>query len=340
MKVELLSPQYEALYEDYVNSQENAMIYYSLKFRDFLTKLTGCQPLYYIALKDGEIAGVLPLMQKDGSLGKVINSLPYYGSNGGIFSEDQEAKKLLRDHYVALTKQPEIAAATLIENPLTDNHIVKDLPCDESDYRIGQFTKLEKNYQDLENLMTLFHYKTRNMIRKALKADVEISVENDQFHFLEATHQENMQAIGGMAKSPQFFQAIQNTLTPDKHFKLYIAKHQGKPIAALLNLYYNNVVEYYTPVIVKDFRSSQPLSLIIAQAMLDASQQGFVWWNWGGTWVSQEGVYKFKSRWGTQDINYHYYITINNKDIYKTSREKLLSEYANFYVIPFNKLEK
>ena len=30
--------------------------------------------------------------------------------------------------------------------------------------------------------------------------------------------------------------------------------------------------------------------------------KGFHYWNWGGTWQSQEGVYSFKNRWNVNGI--------------------------------------
>ena len=99
------------------------------------------------------------------------------------------------------------------------------------------------------------------------------------------------------------------------------------------------MVEYYTPVIINEYRSLQPLSLLITQAMFDASNLGFNWWNWGGTWQTQQGVYKFKSRWNTLDFEYNYYVKVNNKDLYFISKESLLKEYEGFYVFPFSKLK-
>lgn len=49
-------------------------------------------------------------------------------------------------------------------------------------------------------------------------------------------------------------------------------------------------------------------------------------------WLTQDGVYKF----GAVD---KYFIKINNENIYNSSKEELLNEYDNFYVIPFDKLK-
>lgn len=341
MKVILLTAERFEAYEKYVSTHQAGMLYYSLKFRDFLQRQTGSASQYYIALdKDEQVRGILPLMMKNGPLGMVINSLPYYGSNGGILADSPEAKKALLEKYIEIVKGENCAAATLIENPLDKDYPYEQIQHDELDFRIGQISNISGSFKDLEDIMIRFHSKTRNLIRKAIKSNIIIEIDNDQFEFLEKTHNDNMNSIGGLAKGADFFQNVQSIFKAGTDYNLYTAKMNGELIAATLVFYYGSVVEYYTPVIVKEFRSFQPLSLIIASAMLEASTRGYKWWNWGGTWQSQDGVYDFKSKWGTVDINYNYYVTVNNKDIYNASKKDLLEHYSGVYVVPFNKINE
>ena len=191
-----------------------------------------------------------------------------------------------------------------------------------------------------ENLMESFHYKTRNMIRKAQKSDIDIIIDNSAFEFLELTHKENMEAIGGKAKSSYFFEIIKKYFKENIDYNIYVAKKDGVYISAMLVFYYNKVVEYFTPVVKVEYRSFQPLSLLIFQAMIDNANKKFKWWNWGGTWLSQDGVYRFKNRFGAVDKEYKYFIKVNNQDIYDSTKEELLKEYENFYTIPFERLIK
>ncbi|WP_286755663.1 peptidoglycan bridge formation glycyltransferase FemA/FemB family protein [Roseivirga sp. UBA838] len=338
MEIKFLTSELHDEYEEFVSNDPNSLIYHSVKFKRFLESLLGCRAHYIVALDKRKVVGVLPLMVANGPLGKVVNSLPFYGSNGGVLAKSVEVANELIEKYSHFLVENNIAASTIVENPLDREYNYLQLKADENDYRIGQFTKIEGMFNDLEELMTLFHFKTRNTIRKSIKSGVFVGVENDAFQFLEETHKENMVSIGGLAKPPKFFQTIQEVFESDKDYRIYIARYEGAPIAALLVLYYNQCVEYYTPVVVKEFRHLQALSLIICTAMLDASKEGFEMWNWGGTWPSQDGVYQFKSRWGTEDYRYDYYINIRNMDIYKADRKMLLEEYAGFYVLPFDKL--
>jgi len=63
-----------------------------------------------------------------------------------------------------------------------------------------------------------------------------------------------------------------------------------------LLFYYGKTIEYFTPVFRNEYRSYQPMSLLIYQAMVDGAKAGYERWNWGGTWENQEGVYRFKSK--------------------------------------------
>ncbi|MEB3286055.1 MAG: GNAT family N-acetyltransferase [Vampirovibrionales bacterium] len=338
MKVVLLSPELADAYEGFLKEEPDALLYHSLRYRSFLEALLGASSEYWLVLdNEDQIAGVLPLMRASGSLGDVLNSLPYYGSNGGILASSVQAEDSLRQHYNQLILAETVAAATLIANPMKSAGQVEGLSHTVTDYRIGQLTSLKN--QSIESLLGYFDGSTRRNIKKAERSGVTVSINNTAWSFLEECHQENMASIGGNAKSHQFFQLVPRYFRANHDYKLYVAEIEGKPVAGLLLFYYNQVIEYYTPVIRQDYRTEQPLAYLIFEAMKDGLQQGYHWWNWGGTWPTQEGVYRFKKKWGAQDLKYMYYVQINNPALYEQSPEELLREYPGFYLLPFEALK-
>lgn len=340
MIVELLTEDKILAYEDFLKTHKASMIYYSFKFKRFLEKQTSSESMYFVAIDDYDnIQGILPLMVKSGPFGKVLNSLPFYGSNGGILAHVEKAKDLLIDKYLEIANSGEYVSATLIENPLDKEYPYNRIKPDETDFRIGQLTNIKGEFGDLEELMIRFDSKTRNIIRKAIKSNVEVKIENDQMDFLRNTHFDNMQSIGGLAKESSFFQNVLDSFDFGKDCDIYVARINNIPIAATLVFYYGKVIEYYTPVIVREYRSYQPLSLIISTAMFNSSALGFEWWNWGGTWQSQGGVYDFKSKWGTEDREYIYHVSILKKELYNYSKHDFLKYYSGFYVLPFSSLK-
>ena len=336
--VERFDRKFEFEYENFIIKNGFSMMYHSIKYAYFLTSLIKAKPYYLVAREDEEINGVLPLMYIDGKYGRVLNSLPYYGSNGSILSSTEVAKKLLIDKYNEVINKKNIASSTIITNPFDKKFDSSLINYNNLDVRIGQITEIQFNESHEKNILQKIHYKTRNTIRKAIKSNVEVYIENSKLDAIYKIHKKNMNDIGGLPKQIEILDSIRRTYTSNDDYKVYVAKLGKKIIAGLLVFYFKDTVEYYMPVVKKDYRNIQPLSLIIFRAMIDASINGFKYWNWGGTWESQKGVYLFKKRWGTKTENYYYLNNVVNEEIYSCDKEFLLNEYQSFYVIPFKKL--
>ena len=297
-----------------------------------------------------KLIGYFPLAFKHNNLyGTVCNSLPFYGSNGGMIVEDDEnqntTRKLLLNEFNNLISSKKCVAYTVISNPLDasgDNWLRENIPHNLVDERVGQITHFPSNSNiNIElDLLNLFEDPRPRNIRKAQKEGVKVYVSNtkEELNFLYKTHYDNITAINGIAKDKRFFDLLSEKFTDDE-YKIYIAEYNGEKIAALLIFFYNKTVEYFTPAVVEKYRNLQPTVLIIYQAMLDAVVNGYKNWNWGGTWLSQGGVYDFKKKWGTKDYPYFYYTKIIDEKIYKLSKEILLNEYPYFFVLPFSALK-
>lgn len=337
LSAELLTDRHHEAYNAFLTSLDDSLLYYSLEYKAFLEELLGCHSHYCIALEDAEVVGILPVMERAGPWGKVLNSLPFYGSNGGIIARSRDVCDLLAKTFDELASKDDVAAATMIEHPLhllSDSSIRHDLV----DERIGQVTPLDDLAESPAFLYGRIDGAARRNIRKAERCGVEVCVDNSAVGFLRTVHTENMRAIDGKAKSLRFFETFPKYFEAGLDYNIYLASRAGEPIAALLLFYFNRTVEYYTPVVVSEHREHQPTALILRTAMIDAAKRGFLYWNWGGTWRSQEGVWRFKNKWGAKDRPYRYYIKVNDSDILYRSRDDLLTRYADFYVVPFDQL--
>jgi hypothetical protein len=339
MRIRSLTPELAGEYEAFVLSRPETLLYQSWRYQCLLTELLGCSQYGLVALvDDGRIVAALPLMSMEGTYGRVLNSMPFFGSNGGLIGNDPIALAGLKEAYNAIAQTVGVAVSTVIDNPLSTNSAV-DLVHDLVDHRIGQFTPLPQSGDVKVDLMQSFHYKTRNMIRKAEKVGVTVCVDNDAMSFLIKTHKENMRKVGGMTKPNRFFEKLPKFFKEGRDYRIYVASLSGEFVAAVLVFFYNRTVEYYTPVIRNEFRETQALSAAIFSAMCDAAKEGFSYWNWGGTWPSQEGVYRFKSRWGTMDIPYNYFTRVFDPAVLSAPRQQIQDAYPYFFTVPFSKLK-
>jgi hypothetical protein len=350
MRVEFLEEYSEAEYDHFLLKSNTTLLYASNKFRKFLKDFLGADDYYLlVSNRHGEIIGILPtfLMRND-KCGNILNSLPFYGSIGGIIEHHTkyEVKKILLNAFDDLAKSHNCMCSTIITSPFETNidFYQSAIQFDYRDERIGQLTRLPQGGEEIsETLLSRFESVRRRNIRKAIKKGVSIQDgnKNKALEFLADTHVENIRAINGIPKPKRFFELLKKYFEYGSDYRISIAIKDSVPIAGLLLFYFNKTVEYYTPAVVEEFRGVQPLSLLIFEAMKDAARRGFEWWNWGGTWHNQRSLYDFKKRWGTEDSPYYYYVKTYNdlSDIRKLSISEILKEYPYFYVIPFSQFE-
>lgn len=336
MEIVRVSKENENLYSDFVAKHPKALFYYELRYRDLLKKLLNCGDEYYVLMDGDEVKAVLPMLYKEGIYGRIYNSLAYYGANGSILAENELFyDELLNAYNKVITKA---AASTYIENPLDIHEKKPDF--DYISERVCLFNEFN-NVTDENTLMDQFEPVRRRNVRKAIKEDIIVEIDNSilAIEFLYDTHHENMNAIGGKIKSFDFFSTFSKYYKHGQDFNLYVAKYEGKYIGALLVFYFNDIVEYYTPVIVEEYRNKQPLALLIFQCMKDAISKNYLYFNWGGNGVGLNSVYDFKKKWGAMDYRYNYYVKINNQHILNANLKELQEDYDNFFVVPFDILK-
>jgi hypothetical protein len=338
VNVQLLTPEDDEAYERHLARHACALFYQSPRYRDFLRALLGCESHYLGVVEGGEIVGSLPLMYADTPAGRVWNSLPYYGSNGGVLADSPEAERALVGAYNELARAPGTLAATVVGNPLAAGH-PKGIAHDLTDYRIGQLTPLPAGADDpWEALMAAVDSSARRNVRRAQAEGITVERDPGEVDALRRMHQENMAAIGGLPKSGRFFELFPGCFRPGTDYELWVARKDGAPVAALLAFYYGGTAEYFTPATDAEHRSLQALPLIVMTAMSDAARRGYRWWNWGGTWGVQTGVYRFKKKWAAEDRRYEYLTALNDPSLLERDREELLALAPGFFVVPFHAL--
>jgi hypothetical protein len=335
IQVDALAPSESDAWDDFLRSTPAGLIYHSTRYRDLLVDHLGCEAEYLVARDGDRITGVLPVMWAESEGRRVANSLPFYGSHGGPLASDAEAEAALVEAWNERATDSSTTGATLIANPFLDHE--PSVSHDLVDERISQVTPLPAG-ADAEAVMALIDSSARRNARKAERAGIAVESDPSAWSDLHEIHAENMSAIGGLAKERSFFEAVPRHLRPGEDFDIWVARLDGRTISALLVMHFGETTEYYTPATRHENRSDQPLALILVEAMVNAAKRGSRMWNWGGTWTSQDGVYRFKHKWGAEDGRYRYFTQVNDRSILKSSPEELLERFPHFFVVPFSAL--
>lgn len=354
MEIDILTEEREEEYTQFLLRNEDSFLLNTLKYRKLLEWITGAKPIYLIALEDNKIVGALPsFLKKNEKFGNVLNSLPWYGSNPGFIIDPsiQEKDSLKHELYnvfkdVAINE--DCVTSTMINRPFENIwYIFKQEVPHYLDSRVGMFTDLPKWSDKIEeDLMNTFHSATRDLIRKCQESDITIthSGEKENIEFLADLHKRNMEEVNAPPKGLDFFNKVSEIFSYDQDFRIYRAVKDGVNIGSLLVIYFNKTVEYFTPAIEVDYRTYQPLNLLIFEVMKDMSEKGYKYWNWGGTIpATMEGVYHFKKRWGSREEQYYYFVNSYDEGrlqkILEQNKNTILEEYPYFYVVPFDKLK-
>lgn len=334
--VERLVQSGEPAWDAFVRRMDGGLLFYSLRYRDLLIDLLGCEPEYLVATEAGEIKGVLPIMWASNGEARVSNSLPFYNSHGGPIAVSAEAEVALLRAWNQRATDPETAAATLVSNPFLapqpaePEHILID-------ERISQVTPLPDE-PGPQSIFDLIDSSARRNVRKAQRVGYDVGIDNEALSALWRIHRDNMHAIGGLAKTKEYFAAIPRHFRAGEDFNVWVARLDDAVVAGLLVFYFNGVAEYHTPAIDHEHRGNQPLALILLEAMSDAVARGLRFWNWGGTWLTQEGVLRFKRKWGAQEGRYRCYVQINDQRLLSFRPEELRRRFPHFYVVPYSEL--
>lgn len=353
--VELLTADNYEQYDELLRSLDHSLIYLSLPFRHFLESLLPeGESRYLCALQGGQVVGALPaFLCRNRQLGNVLNSLPFFGSNGGVVVSPHVGDRLqvqcdLIEAFDRLAREESVVTSTIISNPLNPESDFYDRFSKATlhDERIGQITPLPDLQPEeslAERLLHAFDSMPRRAIRKAQKNGLAIERTDSPaaFDALATIHRQNMEAIRGRVKSARVFELLRSEFACPEDYTLYLARLEGRIVAALLVFFFHRTADYFVPAIEAECRPLQPLSLLVFEAMQDAVRRGCRYWNWGGTWLSQTGVYDFKRRWGTRDCPYRYYVReYDGADrLRRCSESRIRAEYPNFYALPFHALE-
>jgi hypothetical protein len=182
----------------------------------------------------------------------------------------------------------------------------------------------------------------RNMIRKALKNDVSISVsscEEDyrQFFNLYLHTMKNIGSDKYYYFSETYFQNFRSLL-PENH-ELIIAKIGDEIVCGMILMFFGRYAHYHLSGRLKEFSNLGTNNLILSEAVKIARQKGCSLFHFGGgaTNLKNDLLLKFKSNFSKDKLTFKIGKKIHNKSVYnevarqwhKMYPEKI-EKYKNF----------
>jgi hypothetical protein len=342
-------------YDSLVLSSEYGMFYHSLRYLQLLGSLVEAAPIILLCYDDGSVAGALPAFIKRNKNTRVLNSLPFIGSHGGVVVRRDidrcRAREVVRCTLGHLKnevcRQKDVTVSTIITTPSEkETDLYKSiLDPQYHERRVTQMSTIPEVCTE-EELMRTFEKRCRWAIVKAAKNNVLVRAldhfEPRMIDALYEMHVDNSAKAAAPAKPRSFFDKVGEIFSIHRDYDVYVAEYRDVVVAALLIFYFGRFVEYFVPAVKVEYRNLNPMNLMILKAMSKATQRNLRIWNFGGTREDLSGVHLFKRSFGARDYAYHCFTSVvsDPSALLQLTAPEVRSAYPWFYVLPYALLRK
>ena len=334
--------QFQIIEEAIKNTDAPALLgYHTPAYMNALTEVLHDNPLYLVAFLEEKVAGFLPLRWCRGMAGVVINGLPFFGPNGGpvlTAAGLQQADEIMEQLAAELHAfAAEIGAISLTcYTPFFYNAEVFEQAFS-PDRAVDRFTQ----YLDLRDLAEWSSHIRHKSLGRAKSKGVTVrnGGPSDIARLLEIYH-ENYARKGILLKPESYFYQAVEQLCPLGIARFTVAEWENRVAACLITIQAGVTVSYNVPCCEQSAQTTQANSLLIDESVRTLRAHGYRFWNWEASPDRDHPVYKFKARWGSQDVDYKILIKYpRGLAIFSDlSKEDVAREYPFYFVIPFEDL--
>ena len=243
------------------------------------------------ACRDGEVAGVLPLVLVKGPIfGRFLVSLPYVNT-GGVWARDDQTAQALIDRACELADQFDVKYLELRhERPVQHERL--------------NFERTDKFHMRLplpdsaDALMKSFKSKHRSQIKKS--GDYELVVGFGGAELLDDFYDvfaRNMRDLGTPVFSRHLFACLLRDFDGDA--ELCVVRSGSQPVAAGLLVHAGGVTEVPSASSLREFNRTNANMLMYWHLLQRAIERGSQTFDFGRS-SEGSGTYKFKAQWGAQ----------------------------------------
>jgi FemAB-related protein (PEP-CTERM system-associated) len=292
MRVEVcrFRPGDEQAWDEYVCTSPSAGIYHRYGWARVIERSYRHAPVYLWVRDNARVLGVLPLVLFRGALGgRSLVSLPFL-DEGGICTDDVQARTALWDAASGLARQERTPTIELRQGPPSG------LALPPVGSKVSVMLPLMR---DPEVMWKRLDAKVRNQVRKATSSGLTpawCGIEGlDDFY---AVFTQNMRDLGSPVHGKRFFQAILEEF-PDAA-RLLLIRDGRRTIAGGVCMVFRDTVLVPWASSLREWRSRCPSNLLYWEAIRSGCDKGLRWLDFGRS-SPGSGTYRFKMQWGGQE---------------------------------------
>ena len=310
LTIEQLRPELEKRWNDYALNTD-ASIYHDTRWIHLIKKVFGHDSYHIIALEDGAVRGILPVVRlKSVLFGDYMVSMPYF-NYGGAIADNKSIESAMMEKSIELAS---MFGLTHIEFRDTDAR------SGEWAVRTDKVNMILNLPESVDALGEKIGSKIRSQIRRPVKEGVYcVSGAHELIDEFYKVFSINMRDLGTPVYSKRFFAEILRNFPQES--RIVILKLKEKPISAAFLMAYKNRMEIPWASTIREYNKISPNMLLYWEVLKTAIESGYTQFDFGRSTMGS-GTYKFKKQWGAEPkhLFWHYWIS-NGREIPKMNPE-------------------
>jgi hypothetical protein len=253
-------------------------------------------------LFEGGTVAILPLVQYRAGLRGLFRSYEsmFPGVYGGIIADGELSQEQVWAIYASM-RGPRLVRMRVFGNPYAPWGIP-------ATFRpTVLFTQALRLSGEFKDIWRQFSRGNRSNIRKAVRSGLQVTLAETESDYAQyyAAYQEALRRWGERATS-RYPLAVFRALSryDAQRVRLWLVRKSGAVIGGILVLYHNRHAVYWHGAFVAAFFEYRPSNLVHAEAIRDACERGYEWYDFNPS-GGHAGVVRFKHSFHPQLLYFH-----------------------------------
>jgi serine/alanine adding enzyme len=292
----------EAEWDGFVTACDGWTHMHLIGWRQVISDVFGHDCYYLVALVEGEIRGVLPLVTiRSPVFGRFLVSMPFLNYGGPLGAPDA-----IRQLVAAAVELADKMNIDLLELRSRGR---LDIPLPDSARKITVTMPLVPN--DPDALWGRFSSKFRNKLKRSTRDGVEVRFGPDQIDAFYSVFRHHMRDLGTPTLPRRLFEAVAERFGESSWFGC--AYLEDRPIAGGCALSWGDEVEMTWSAARREFSHLRPNGHLYWSFMERACSEGYSTFNFGRC-TPGSGTHTFKRSWaGADDEPLHWYFRSDDR---------------------------
>jgi lipid II:glycine glycyltransferase (peptidoglycan interpeptide bridge formation enzyme) len=292
-------------WQSYVEDHAESTSFHHCSWLELLRDQYGFEIHIAALFREGEIAAAIPLLQTRNLRGtKKLISLPFTDYLPYVASDHQSVETLchlIRDEFrgriETVVVRGDIPVAGL-EN--ASHHVRHELRTD----------------RPMDEIELSFASAIKRNLRKGKREQLEFEKRNDDdaIEIFYRLHVLTRKKLGVPVQSKSYFRRLSAKLIKPGLGCIGIVKHANTPIAAVVLLGFNGRLTYKYAASDPSALEHRPNDWLVYNAIRIASEEEYRFFDFGISDKNQEGLRRFKSKWGATESEIFYSYVLGQSD--------------------------